>query len=210
MRYALDALRWSSSRRACSRAASSHEKTSGGKSEASKTWRISTSAPSPKGAREAQSIASCLDFAWISQKPATRSLAPGKGPSVTLGSPRVYEMRAPLEVGWRPSPASITPALAISSLNLPISAKSSLGGITPASEFLSALTSSMNRIVSVSLGSGLRGTLLPVCRTREAGSTRPVCLLGGPVRAVVEITGLTRRVDGKHRPGGFLRKDYPD
>src|SRR5439155_26869703 len=89
-------------------------------------------------------------------------------------------IREPWELISRPSHARHTPDMSFSSLYLPFSANSSLGGITPASEFLSDLTSSMNRIVSVSLGSGLRGTLLPVCRTREAGSTRPVCLLGGP------------------------------
>src|SRR5712691_12650468 len=89
-------------------------------------------------------------------------------------------MRAPLEVGWRPSPASMTPALAISSLNLPISAKSSLGGSTPASEFLSALTSSMNRICLSPRGPGLCVAPLHIRRTREAGSTEPVCLLERP------------------------------
>ena len=54
--------------------------------------------------------------------------------------------RAPLELGASPSPASITPALTSSSLNLPMSVSSSLLGITPASESLLALTRTMNRM----------------------------------------------------------------
>src|SRR5712692_7824030 len=111
-------------------------------------------------------------------------------------------MRAPLDVGWRPSAASITPALAISSLNLPISAKSSLGGSTPASEFLSALTSSMNRIV---LSPWIR-----VCVSRfytfvERGErdrqSRYACLRG-LVRALVEIVVAARLEDAVREPRG--------
>jgi len=56
-------------------------------------------------------------------------------------------MRAPFELGWSPSPASITPAFTISWLKLSMAATSSLLGRTPASVFLSALIISMNRIV---------------------------------------------------------------
>ena len=44
--------------------------------------------------------------------------------------------RSPFELGWRPSPASITPALTSSSLNFPISASIFASGITPASDSL--------------------------------------------------------------------------
>ena len=53
----------------------------------------------------------------------------------------------PLELGWRPSPASMTPALTSSSLNFPMSVRSFSLGITPASEFLVAFTITMTRIV---------------------------------------------------------------
>src|SRR5439155_1498315 len=89
------------SRIASSRAASSGDRTSGGKSEASKTWRTSTTSPSLNGTRLAHSIASCFDFTWIIQKPATSSLS-GNGPSLTAGAPREKVTRAPFELGWIP------------------------------------------------------------------------------------------------------------
>jgi len=54
--------------------------------------------------------------------------------------------RAPLELGWSPSPASITPAFTNSSLNLPISVNSCAFGMTPASDSFVAFTMTMNRI----------------------------------------------------------------
>src|SRR6266436_6345186 len=51
------------------------------------------------------------------QKPAMTSLASAKGPSVMTGLPPDTRRRVPLEVGWRPSAASSTPALAMSWLN---------------------------------------------------------------------------------------------
>src|ERR1700694_5142730 len=65
-----------------------------------------------------------------------------------------YLTRAPLELAWSPSPASITPALSSSSLNCPISASASLLGSTPASDSSLALTSIMNRIVMSPRGVG--------------------------------------------------------
>src|ERR1700730_18702258 len=65
-----------------------------------------------------------------------------------------YLTRAPLELAWSPSPASITPALSSSSLNCPISASSSLLGRTPASLSSLALTSIKNRIVTSPRGVG--------------------------------------------------------
>src|SRR5688572_30039307 len=75
---------------------------SGPKSSVSKTWRISTS-PSSKGARLTHSIASSIDFTWISQKPATNSFVSAKGPSITVRFPPENRMRAPFELGWSPS-----------------------------------------------------------------------------------------------------------
>src|SRR4030088_1158673 len=87
----------------------------------------------------------------MSQKPATRSLVPLKGPLVTVRSLPQYLMRAPFELGCRPSPASMTPAFTISSLNLPMAVSNSVLGMTPASLFLSAFTITMNRIVTLHL-----------------------------------------------------------
>src|SRR5580692_7566894 len=117
------------------------------KSSASKTGRISTSAPGPKGLRLSHSTASSMLRTCQSQKPATSSLVSAKGPSVIVGLAPVKVMRLPLELGWRPSPASITPALTSSSLNLPMLVRSSVLGRTPASDSLLALTNTMQRIV---------------------------------------------------------------
>src|SRR3979411_2966768 len=85
------------------------------------------------------------------QKPETRSPVRVNGPRLTLGSFPEYLMRAPFDVGCRPSPASMTPAFTISSLNLPIAVSNSVLGITPASLFLSAFTITMNRIIMLRL-----------------------------------------------------------
>src|SRR4030095_14562013 len=92
------------------------------------------------GQRLTHSITSSLDLHCISQKPAISSLVSLKGPSVTVRLLPENLTRAPLELGCRPSPASMTPALASSSLYLPISSRSFVSGITPASESLVALT----------------------------------------------------------------------
>jgi hypothetical protein len=75
-------------------------------------------------------MASSFDFTWNIQKPASRSFVMRKGPSITVRSSPENFTRAPLELGRSPSAAS-----------------SSSSGRPPASEFLSALTSTMNRIV---------------------------------------------------------------
>src|SRR5690349_18825229 len=62
-------------------------------------------------------------------------------------------MRTPFELGCRPSPASITPALTSSSLYLPIASSRPVDGILPASLSADAFTMIMNRM-AVSL---LRG-----------------------------------------------------
>src|SRR5262249_29887103 len=96
------------------------------------------------GQRLTQSIASCSDLHFHSQKPAINSLVSGNGPSVTIRFFPENLIRAPFELGCNPSPATITPALFNSSLNLLIPARSSALGFLPASEFLLALTITMN------------------------------------------------------------------
>src|SRR3984893_10799983 len=154
--YDFEAFLCNSARRACSRAASSGGRTSAGKSPASYTCRISTSAPPSNGARLSHSTASSMDFTCHSQKPAMSSLVSVKGPSVTVRFCPENLTRLPFELGCSPSPASITPAFTSSSLNFPMAAKVSLFsfvGKTPASEFLSAFTITMNRIVKSPCGS---------------------------------------------------------
>src|SRR5262249_32843639 len=68
-------------------------------------------------------------------------------PSITVRLLPENLTRTPLELGCNPSPASITLAFTNSSLNLSISVRSCLLGITPASESLLALIKTMNRIV---------------------------------------------------------------
>ena len=66
-------------------------------------------------------------------------------------------MRFPFALGWSPSPASITPALTSSSLNLPISANSASLGRAPASLFFVAFTITMTfMFVSLSLSAPRR------------------------------------------------------
>src|SRR4030095_12012360 len=103
------------------------------------------------GQRLTHSIASWSDLHFHSQNPATASLVSGNGPSVTIRFCPENLTRAPFELGCNPSPASITPALFNSSLNLLISARSWSLGILPASEFLLALTITMNLILLVPL-----------------------------------------------------------
>src|SRR5687768_3863139 len=78
------------------------------------------------------------------------SLVSVNGPSMTVRLLPENLTRVPFELGWSPSPASITPAFASSSLYLPISASSSVLGMTPASESLFALTITMNLGISLS------------------------------------------------------------
>src|ERR1700712_2810725 len=100
-----------------------------------------------------------------------RSPVTANGPLLTVGSLAAYLMRAPFELGCRPSPASMTPALTISSLNLPIAVSNSVLGITPASLFLSAFTITMNRIVA-----------LPRFHFGRLRARRPVNKTSGPLR----------------------------
>ncbi len=111
-------------------------------------WRISISTPPPKGARLSHSIASSFEFTCHSQKPATSSFAPGKGPSITVRLSPSNRTRAPLELGASPSAASITPAFTSSSLYLFISTNELSSGRAPASVDASDLTRIMNRIAA--------------------------------------------------------------
>src|ERR1700754_1192117 len=98
---------------------------------------------------------------------------------MTVFLPPENRTRLPLLLGCRPSPASMMPAFTSSSLNLPMSANSFSLGITPASEFLLALTITMTRIVVLLLGLGRfrpRVTVSAPCLNDErarAGSTSP-------------------------------------
>src|SRR5258708_32897268 len=113
----------------------------------------------------------------MSQKPATRSGVTGNGPWLTLGSLPEYLIRAPFEVGCRPSPASMTPAFTISSLNLPIAVSSSALGITPASLFALAFTITMNRVVTLLLNSTRRaGRGISARQQDEQGFAAPTWL----------------------------------
>src|SRR4051794_36354245 len=69
-----------------------------------------------------------------SQKPATNSRVSAKGPSMTVRLGPSKATRLPWDEGFRPSPASMMPALTSSSLNLPMAARSSVEGMTPASD----------------------------------------------------------------------------
>src|SRR5207245_702587 len=69
------------------------------KSSASNTWRISTSAPPPKGLRLSHSIASSIDLTCHNQKPAISSLLSVNGPSVTVGLVPENLTRLPFELG---------------------------------------------------------------------------------------------------------------
>src|SRR4029077_9933306 len=117
------------------------------------------------------SIASSFDFTCHSQKPAISSFVSAKGPSVTVRLFPENLTRAPFELGRSPSPASITPAFTSSSLNFPISVRSFLSGRVPASEFLSALTRIMNRIVVSLSGFGFRAGLPVGLEFLNQGST---------------------------------------
>src|SRR5262245_28101640 len=144
-----DGLRFSISARSFScRSLSSGVKASP-KSSAVNTWRISIS-DSPGcglGQRLTQSMAAASEATSHSQKPAISSLVSVNGPSVTRRLLPEKVTRAPFELGCRPSPASMTPAFTSSSLNLPMAAKSSWLGSSPASDAFVALTKTMTFIV---------------------------------------------------------------
>jgi hypothetical protein len=69
---------------------------------------------------------------------------------MTVRSPPSKRTRVPLDVGCRPSPASMTPAFTSSSLYLVIAPKISVLGISPASDSGLPGTRTMNRITASS------------------------------------------------------------
>src|SRR5207237_8543415 len=99
------------------------------------------------GHRLTHSITSSLDLHCINQKPAISSFVSANGPSTTVRLLPENLTRAPRELGWSPSPASITPALTSSSLKRVIWVSISSLGITPASLSAFALTMTRKRIV---------------------------------------------------------------
>src|SRR6516164_1673476 len=123
------------------------------KSSASKTGRISTSSlPLRNGERRIHSMASSIDFTCHSQNPAISSLVSVKGPSITLLLPAPNLTRTPCALALSPSAESSTPAFTSSSLNRPISVRSSVLGSTPASESFVALTITMTRMARSFVG----------------------------------------------------------
>ncbi len=90
-----------------------------------------------------------FDRTCQSQKPAISSFASANGPSITVRFPpsNRTRARAPFELGWSPSAASITPAFTSSSLYFCIFAMISVLGSVPASLASFSLTRTMNRIV---------------------------------------------------------------
>src|SRR5262249_14402708 len=127
------------------------------------------------------STASSIDLTCQIQKPATSSLVSENGPSMTVFLPAENRTRLPLLLGWRPSPANMTPAFTNSSLNLPMSASSFSLGIAPASEFFVALTTTMPRIVVLLLRlggppvEGARQRPLSERRTSRRRIDNPAC-----------------------------------
>src|SRR5574342_699838 len=112
------------------------------------------------------------------------SLVSTNGPSTTVFFPPEKRTRLPLRLGWRPSMASITPALTSSSLTLPMSARSFSLGMTPASEVLVAFTITMTRI-----GCSFRSGRTPAPNGRASPSVGETTNAAGPDRHV-PVAGL--------------------
>src|SRR6185295_2700317 len=110
-----------------------------------------------------------FDFTCQIQKPAISSFVSANGPSTTVLLSPENRTRAPFELGWSPSPASMMPAFTSSSLNCPISVSNFSLGRTPASVSWLAFRMIMNRIVVAPSGCGF-GAGLP--RRLSAGSAR--------------------------------------
>src|SRR5919199_310875 len=124
------------------------------------------------------------------------------GPSTTVRLLPENLTRAPLELGWRPSPASSTPALTSSSLYRVISASSSWLGSTPASVSLSALSRTMNRIDRVSFG-GVESRLLALSSLRRTSSGE-IDMVRGSIRqqrhAQAPVAAEQHRARDRRRP----------
>src|SRR5712692_9196106 len=92
------------------------------------------------------------------QNPAISSFASVNGPSVTTRLPPDTRMRAPLELGWRPSSLSSTPAFFMSASYFLIAVTISAGG---AAHFSRASAGAGNNIMNRTIVSQLpRGRLL--------------------------------------------------
>src|SRR5829696_3697313 len=106
------------------------------------------------------------------------------GPSITVRLSPSKRTRAAFDVGWRPSPASITPALTSSSLKLPMSVSSFSSGISPRSLLSSPGTSTMTRIGFSSdrgLYVGVERALAKSTRPRNLSEADPpLARFGGP------------------------------
>src|SRR6266542_3798152 len=135
--------------------------------------------------RFAHSSASCFDFTCQIQNPATSSLVSAKGPSRTVRLLPEYVMRAPFELAWRPSPASMTPA----------------------SESLLAFTITMKRIaVSLSvLGSGLVRLRSSRRRTDPGEIDTGESHCGSPTYGLDSRLHCEGRYVQKHQDAGELR-----
>ena len=123
------------------------------KSSAPMQGRISMSESSSIGFGHffTHSIASANDFTFHNQNPATSSSVCAKGPAVTVRLSPANRTRTPRELGSRPSPEIMMPAVSNSSLYLPMAVISlvsaSPSGIFPASELSVALTRIMTFMV---------------------------------------------------------------
>src|SRR5687767_13234654 len=89
---------------------------------------------------------------------------------MTVRSLPLKRTLAPLDVGCSPSPASMTPALTSSSLYFVIASRSSVPGISPASDSGLPGTRTMKRIATSSWG---LGWFLLARRTKPDGIDTP-------------------------------------
>src|SRR5882672_2099772 len=138
------------------------------------------------------------------------SLVSAKGPSIRVRLSPEKRTRLPFELGWSPSPASITPAFTSSSLNFPISASSFCFGMTPASESFVALTITMHRIVMSPLDLEYSDLYFDVER-RVASSTSPQFFLVKGLISSVNISGdntvpATTSSSGQHNTNMYRHK----
>src|SRR6266498_53459 len=106
------------------------------------------------------------------------SFVSANGPSTTVRLLPENRIRLPFELGWRPSPASMMPALTSSSLYLPMSLRSFSVGRAPASEFFVALTITMTLIVFSLVRARPHASLLKGDESARAGSTRAPAFFG--------------------------------
>jgi hypothetical protein len=128
------------------------------------------------------------------QKPAISSFASANGPSTTVRVLPLKYPRAPFELAWSPSPATITPAAASSSLYFCIAVSSSTLGILPASLSAFAFKRIMTRIVVSFWGAGPPAPV-GIWRNvdRLGGESTPGDCRGNLLFAAVDSGGPVRR-----------------